>query len=223
MLDTKIPRSRLERHLNKLALSILQPLGFVSHEGGCLRKFDGAEQYFAISATDIGGINAVTPFGQTGLLQPFLISQAFLGPVRMAGQFQVDYPYFSGIPFKGRPCQTPADLPATEVWLRDFLLRQMLPCLEEYSKPLAILRAYLDHDETQKNTSDVLVWHGWASAATGLIYARLYGTEHYPGLRQRYARIFEPLLPEYKDRVTSLLKYLDKRQLEALPEAGTSD
>jgi hypothetical protein len=218
--DTKIPRSRLERHLNKLALSILKPLGFKGEDGGCLREFNGGAQYFAISVTDTGGKNSVMPFGQTGLLSPHSINDHFCGPMRMLGlgQFQVDYPHFTGIPIKGRPCQTPADLPETEAWLHDFLLNKMVPCLEKYSDPHAILQAYLAHDETQKNTTDVLTWHGWNSAATGLIYARLYGPEHYTGLKQRYARIFAPLLPEYKNQMNGLLAYLDKEHIEALPQ-----
>jgi hypothetical protein len=219
-IDTKIPRSRLERHLNKVALSILKPLGFHSNDG-CVREIEGGEQYFSICVTDIGAINDVMPFGATGLLQPFLIKSKFLGAGGMAGQFQVEYPYFSGVPFKGRACQTPADLPETEVWLHDFLLNQMVPCLEKYSDPHAILQAYLAHDETKKNTTDVLAWKGWTSAATGLIYARLYGPQYYSDLKQRYERIFAPLLPEYKTQVTRLLAYLDQEQLEVLPELTT--
>jgi hypothetical protein len=152
---------------------------------------------------------------------PFIIDRYFFGVNRIAGQFQVDYPYFSGIPIRGRPCRTPANLPDTEAWLREFLLNQVLPCLEKYSDPQAILQAYLDHDEAQKNTTDALSWHGCSSAAMGLIYASLFGREHFAGLKQRYAQIFEPLLPEYKDQVRRLLAYLDQKRLQALPELAT--
>ena len=207
--EPKIPRSRLEKHLNKFALSVLEPLGFLSNSGGCLRKIPDGEQYLAISVTDIGGQNDVMIFGATGLSMPYAISKSIFGDGGMAGQFQVDYPYFSGVPIKGRPCQTPTDLLETEGWLRAFLIKQMVPCLEKYSDPHAILKAYLDHDETRKNTIDVLAWHGWQSAAMGLIYASLYGPEHYGNLKQRYTPIFAPLLPEYRDQVAALLTQLE--------------
>jgi hypothetical protein len=214
--DTKLSRVRLENGLNKLALSILKPLGFKDQDDGCLREFEGGEQYFAISVTDTGQKNEVRPFGATGLVQPFLVKRKFLGAGSISGQFQVEYGYFSGDPIHGRPCQTQAELPETEAWLREFLLTQMVPCLDKYSDPHEILQAYLAHDETQKNTTDVLAWKGWTSAATGLIYARLYGPSHYAALKQRYARIFVPLLPEYKFQVTRLLEYLDQERLEDL-------
>jgi len=222
-IEAKIPRSRLERHLNKLALSILKPLGFKGEDEGCLREFNGGAQYVAISVTDTGQRNSINPFGQTGLVMPHRIEEHFFGRQRMfgLGQFQVEHGHFSGDPIHGRPCQTQADLPETEAWLQEFLLNQMVPCLEKHSDPRAILNAYLAHDETQKNTTDALAWKGWKSAATGLIYARLYGPEHYEGLKRRYARIFEPLLPQYKDQVTRLLAYLDQEHPKALPELVT--
>lgn len=216
--ENKLPRARLERHLNKFALSILMPLGFKGQDDGCLREFDGGEQYFAINVTDTGQKNEVRPFGATGLVAAFLVKKRFLGASGVAGQFQIEYGHFSSDPIHGRPCQTQAELPETEAWLQEFLLTQMVPCLEKYSDPQAILQAYLAHDETQKNTTDALAWKGWTSAATGLIYARLYRPEHYATLKQRYARIFAPLLPEYKEQVTRLLAYLDQDRLQELPE-----
>jgi hypothetical protein len=222
VVETKIQRGWLEKHLNGLALNILKPHGFRHEDDGCLREFEGGAQYVGIAVTDTGGKNSINPFGQTGLLLPLTIKEHFCGPKRMMGlgQFQVEYSYFSGIPWRGRPCQTQADLPETEVWLHDFLTNQMLPCIKRYSDPREILHAYLLHDEKTKNTTDVLSWNGWGSAVTGLIFAKLYGPEHYVSLRERYSRIFVPLLPEYKEQVLNLLAYLDQDPLPPLSSAG---
>lgn len=175
-----------------------------------MRKNNGSYQYIAILVQNIGGENRVEPFAQIGLEQSSLIYQQFLGggsPVDV----QVPYRYFTKQFSSYEVCQNEEDVSQLLAWLDRFVREKLLPCVEEYSNPQKILDAYINHDEKDRHSCDVLDFAGYSSALTGLIFAKYYGsTQQYEDLKRRYMPLIEPLTPEIKSKAISLIAYLDQ-------------
>jgi len=121
--------------------------------------------------------------------------------------------YFTKNPHEWMICNVEEDLPDYFQKLGDLILSSIIPTLEEYSDPKKVLDAYRLYDFKIKNNTDIIDWKGHASACIGLVLARLYGKEFYPELKEKYAPIFEPLLPKIKDKVVKLIQYLDQDTL----------
>ena len=213
--------TKLKQAITKTLAETLQGKGFAltdsaGIDGGSVERWDGGVyMYIGVVVNRIGGVNRITPFAQLGFRETRKIYAEYMfdNPVeanKRAVDLQVDYCYFSGGKWGDHlRCQEESELAGLLDRIGRLGSDRMLPFLEQNADPRKVLELYLRYDEKNIHSCDPPGWTGHGSALGALILARLYGPEHYPALKKRYAPIFAPLIPDIKKRATRLISYLD--------------
>jgi hypothetical protein len=219
---TVISASKLQNVVDKAILGTLSPNGFVAEEsGGAFCDRGGVYLYVAGLTQHLHGKNQIRPFGQVGFDAVNRIKAHFMRPAagiaKATGTFQAHFRHFVGERDAFIGCETLEELPEALKRVADFVSYQLLPCIEKYSDPALVLQVYVGHDETKKNSLDLIGAHDYNSALSGLILARIYGPDAvYRSLKERYQMFFNPLLPAIKGKVSGLIAYLDRDPLPDL-------
>lgn len=214
----------LDKAVSKALLNWLSPLGFVAAAGGGVERWLGNRYDFVGAVVNrIGGSNRVFPFGQMGFLDRKKIYSHFMSDDpeesnKIAVDIQLKYAHFMKDWTADMRCQESEQLEDFLALLRVFVMGELYPALCAFDTPQKVLAAYVKKNEKDRRNFDPPSWFGFSSALTGLILARLFGSEHYADLKQRYAGEFEDLDDDNLKRLKRLIAYLDSQG--ALPALG---
>ncbi|GGY30077.1 hypothetical protein [Paludibacterium paludis] len=213
---TVIAVRKLDKAISQALLEWLSPHGFIAAEGGGVERWLGNRYDFIGAVVNrVGGLNRISPFGQMGFSDRKNIYSYFMSDnpqesSKIAVDVQLKYAHFVKSWTTDMLCQEIEQLDAFLAELRVFVFEKLYPALQAYDSPEKILAAYLKKNEKDRRSFDPPSWFGFSSALTGLILARLYSPEDYPGLKQRYAGEFEGLDEEKLSRGKRLIAYLDQ-------------
>jgi len=216
-MSKKLTASRLEKLTNKFIREQLLPFNFneVSETGAVIRRLDSKFQYVSVVIYSFGYDIKAEPYCRVGFDEASKIYSKYMDAAEDSGFMQISYSYFTKDVHEYLICNTEEDLSAYYKEFGDLLIEDIVPTLDYYSDPKIVLNAYLNYDFTLKNNLDVIAWQGYTDACFGLIMARLYGNEYYSELKEKYSKLFDPLLPKYREKVDDLIRYLDQDTLDS--------
>jgi hypothetical protein len=212
---TFISTKKLEKAIDRALLEWLSPLGFHPAEGGGVeRRQDARYDFIGSVVCKIGGENRISPFGQMGFLDRKKIYSHFMSedrhePEKFAIDATLKYAHFMKDWTAEMRCQQVEDLEDFLNQLQIFVMERLLPTLMSYDTPRKVVALYINKNEKDRTSFAPPSWHGYSSALTALILARLYEPNHYQSLKQRYRGEFEGLDEDKAKRVQQLIQYLD--------------
>lgn len=212
---TFISTKKLEKAIDRSLLNWLSPCGFKLAEGGGVeRRKDNRYDFIGTVVRKIGGENRITPFGQMGFrdrenIYSHFIHEDHKEPDKFAIDATFMYAHFMHDWTADMRCQQLEELEGFLHSLQTFVIERLLPCLLSYDTPQKILALYIKKNEKDRRSFSPPRWHGYSSALTALILARLYEPNNYEPLKKRYWGEFEDLDQEKMKRVLRLIEYLD--------------
>ncbi|TVO52660.1 hypothetical protein [Denitromonas halophila] len=212
---TFISTRKLEKAIDRALQDWLSPYGFRPANGGGVERWqDNRYDFIGSLVCKIGGENRITPFGQMGFREHENIYSHFIHPDRQESEkLAIDatfkYAHFVKDWTAAMRCQQVEELEGFLGNLRGFVMERLFPTLMSYDTPHKILALYIRTNEKDPTSFAPPTWHGYSSALTALILARLYESSHYKSLKHRYSGEFEGLDEEKMKRVQRLLEYLD--------------
>jgi len=214
-----ISNSTIQKAIQKALGGCLLPLGFKKEKDGFSRWDGGIYTYIACP---VHGLGRAVPFGQMGFRETQKIFQSFMHDPSLPSpdasvDVQIDYAYFARNWSAAMQCLSNEDLPAFLAKLKDFILLQLYPVLDNLRSEEEVLDLYLRKDETNPKDFEPPTRFSYSVALTGLILARLVAYEQYQRLKTRYseliAQISDPVLAA---RIKALISYLDQPALAPL-------
>jgi hypothetical protein len=212
---TFISTKKLEKAIERALLDWLSPYGFESAEGGGVERWkDNRYDFIGTVVCKIGGENRISPFGQMGFRDRKKIYSHFIHEDRQEPEkFAIDatfkYAHFVHDWTADMRCQQVEELESFLQNLKTFVIERLLPCLLSYDTPQKVLALYIKKNEKDRRSFSPPSWHGYSSALTVLILARLYEPQNYEPLKKRYWGAFEDLDTETMKRALRLIEYLD--------------
>ena len=210
-----ISTKKLEKAIARSLLDWLAPYGFKLAEGGGVERWiDNRYDFIGTVVCKIGGENRISPFGQMGFRDRKKIYSHFIHddqkePEKFAIDATFKYADFVHDWTADMRCQQVEELEGFLQGLQVFVIERLLPCLLSYDTPQKILALYIKKNEKNRRSFSPPSWHGYSSALTALILARLYEPNNYEPLKKRYWGEFEDLDQEKMKRVLRLIEYLD--------------